>query len=283
MRQIAIYGKGGIGKSTTASNLSAALADAGYKVMQVGCDPKQDSTLHLVGGQLVPTILDAIREKGDSAVRLEDCCFEGYGGVIVAEAGGPEPGIGCAGRGVISALQLLEKLEAYTYFDIDIVIYDVLGDVVCGGFAMPIREGFARDIYIVTSGEMMALYAANNICKAIERFAENGVSIALGGLICNSRNTFQEMNIVSSFADKIKSKVITLIPRSHEVQMSESRGVTVIEALPESDQAQAYRNLAAAIMENNNLHIPSPTVTEKLTMMLKKFSPEERDGELVHL
>lgn len=283
MKQIAIYGKGGIGKSTTTSNLSAALAEAGYRVMQVGCDPKQDSTVTLVGGELVPTILDAIREKGEGNVRLEDCCFEGFGGVVVAEAGGPEPGIGCAGKGVMAALQLLDKLDGYRYFDIDIVIYDVLGDVVCGGFAMPMREGFAREIYIVTSGEMMALYAANNICKAIKRFAESGVPIKLGGLICNSRNTIQEEELVSGFAETMQSMMLMKIPRSHDVQLSESKGMTVIEALPESVQSQAYRNLATAIMENNNLHIPSPIGKDTLNLLLKEFSFNPYDGKVVEV
>lgn len=272
MRQIAIYGKGGIGKSTTTSNLSAALAETGYRVMQIGCDPKQDSTVNLAGGEILPSILDAIREKGEKEVTLEDCCFEGFGGIVVTEAGGPEPGIGCAGRGVISALQLLERLDAYKYFDIDIAIYDVLGDVVCGGFAMPMREGFAREIYVVTSGEMMALYAANNICKAIKRFAENGVPIRLGGLICNSRNTLNEEKIVTSFAEAIRSRVIMKIPRSHDVQFSESKGMTTIEALPKNGQAQSYRILAKAIIENNDLHIPSPIEKDRLNLLLKEFS-----------
>jgi nitrogenase iron protein NifH len=272
MRQIAIYGKGGIGKSTTTSNLSAALAKIGYRVMQIGCDPKQDSTTNLVGGQLVPTILDAIREKGEENVRFEDFCFEGFGGVVVAEAGGPEPGIGCAGRGVISALQLLEKLDAYRYFDIDFAVYDVLGDVVCGGFAMPMREGFAKEIYIVTSGEMMALYAANNIGKAVERFAEDGAPIKSGGLICNSRDTFREEEIVDSFARAINSRVIKKIPRSHDVQVGEAEGMTVIEAVPDSVQAQVYLDLATAIIENNNFHIPLTMPKDKLNLLLKQYS-----------
>lgn len=277
MRQIAIYGKGGIGKSTTTSNLSVAMAEAGYRVMQVGCDPKQDSTVNLVGGQLVPSILEALREKGEKNVRLEDCCFEGFGGVVVAEAGGPEPGIGCAGRGVISALQMLERLDAYRYFDIDIVVYDVLGDVVCGGFAMPIREGFAKEIYVVTSGEMMALYAANNIAKAIKRFSENGAGTSLGGLICNSRNTHQEEELVASFGELIKSRMIMKVPRSHEVQMSEAKGMTVIEAFPEGVQADAYRTLAETIIENRDLHVPSPVEMNTLKILLKDYSYGEAD------
>ncbi len=272
MRQIAIYGKGGIGKSTTTANLSASLAEAGYNVMQVGCDPKQDSTMNLVGGQVVPGILDAIRDKGEANVRLEDCCFEGYGGVVVAEAGGPEPGVGCAGRGVISALQFLERLDAFNYFNIDVVIYDVLGDVVCGGFAMPMREGFAREIYIVTSGEMMAIYAANNICKAIKRFAEAGVSIKFGGLICNSRNTYREEEVVTRFASKINSRMLAKVPRAHEVQISEAEGTTVIETVPQSDQAQVYRDLAGSIMNNTNHHIPVPMGQEELKAILKEYA-----------
>lgn len=280
MRQIAIYGKGGIGKSTTTANLSAALADAGYNVMQVGCDPKQDSTMNLVGGQVVPGILDAIRDKGEANVRLEDCCFEGYGGVVVAEAGGPEPGVGCAGRGVISALQFLERLDAFRYFDIDIVVYDVLGDVVCGGFAMPMREGFAREIYIVTSGEMMAIYAANNICKAVKRFADAGVSIQFGGLICNSRNTYQEEKVITRFADKINSRMLAKIPRAHEVQISEAEGTTVIETAPDSAQAHIYRDLASRIMNNSDLHIPKPMGQDELKAILKEYAMYEHAEDI---
>lgn len=281
MKQIALYGKGGIGKSTTSANLSAALADVGHNVLQVGCDPKQDSTINLTAGQLVPSILDAIREKGEANVTLEDCCFQGFGDVIVAEAGGPEPGIGCAGKGVIAALQLLEKLDAYQYFEIDIVLYDVLGDVVCGGFAMPMRTGFARECYVVTSGEMMALYAANNICKAIKRFSENGAPTRLGGLICNSRNTSNEMALVNTFAQNISSRLVCKVPRSHDIQVSESKGMTVIEALPESDQAQVYRDLATAIMENEALHIPSPVGKETLNDLMAQFTCDEYDDENV--
>jgi nitrogenase iron protein NifH len=278
MRQIALYGKGGIGKSTTASNLSAALAAAGHRVMQVGCDPKQDSTINLMGGRLIPSVLDAIRRKGERNVEMKDCCFEGFGGVVVAEAGGPEPGIGCAGRGVIAALQMLEHLGAYRHYGIDVVIYDVLGDVVCGGFAMPIREGFAREIYIVTSGEMMALYAANNICRAVRRFVDNGVPIRLGGLICNARNTYQEVETVRAFAHELNCRLVRVVPRSRDVQVAESRGMTVIEALPQSEQALAYRDLAGIIMDEPQAHVPAPIANERLQAILASAAASGLDA-----
>ena len=173
MKKIAIYGKGGIGKSTTTANLSAAFASRGLKVMQIGCDPKADSTKNLMDGKKIPTVLDQIRQKEDR-VSLEDLAFPGYGGVVCVESGGPTPGIGCAGRGIITAFEKLEELNAYEVFKPDIVLYDVLGDVVCGGFAMPIRGGYADHVLIVTSGEMMALFAADNIAHAIKNFGKRG-------------------------------------------------------------------------------------------------------------
>ena len=184
LRQIAIYGKGGIGKSTTTQNLTAGLAELGKQVMVVGCDPKADSTRLLLGGLAQKTVLDTLRDEGED-VELDSILKTGYGETRCVESGGPEPGVGCAGRGIITSIGLLERLGAYTD-DLDYVFYDVLGDVVCGGFAMPIREGKAKEIYIVASGEMMSLYAANNISKGIARYAEKG-GVRLGGIICNSR------------------------------------------------------------------------------------------------
>lgn len=247
MRKIAIYGKGGIGKSTTTSNLSMALASMGYKVMQVGCDPKADSTGALCQGKQILSVLDAIRDKGDD-VSLEDIVTEGSGGVLCIEAGGPTPGVGCAGRGIITAFEKMEKLGAFEVYKPDIVIYDVLGDVVCGGFAMPIRNGYARNVFVVTSGEKMSMYAAGNIALAVDNFKDRGYA-EFSGLILNKRNVEDEDNIVAGFADSIDTRVLATIQRSPLVQESEALGKTVVEAFPDSDQAEAYRTLAKIVLE----------------------------------
>ncbi|MCQ2537022.1 MAG: nitrogenase iron protein NifH [Lachnospiraceae bacterium] len=247
MRKIAIYGKGGIGKSTTTSNLSMALASMGYKVMQVGCDPKADSTGALCQGKQILSVLDAIRDKGDD-VSLEDIVTEGSGGVLCIEAGGPTPGVGCAGRGIITAFEKMEKLGAFEVYKPDIVIYDVLGDVVCGGFALPIRNGYARNVFVVTSGEKMSMYAAGNIALAVDNFKDRGYA-EFSGLILNKRNVEDEDNIVAGFADSIDTRVLATIQRSPLVQESEALGKTVVEAFPDSDQAEAYRTLAKIVLE----------------------------------
>ena len=182
MKKIAFYGKGGIGKSTTASNVSAALSLMEKKVCQIGCDPKNDSTRLLLGHICKETVLDQVRRKNPDEISREDIVHTGFHGITCVEAGGPEPGVGCAGRGIIVALQLLDKMKAIP--DMDVTLYDVLGDVVCGGFSMPIREGYAKEIYIVSSGELMSLYAANNIAKGIRRFATRGeVRLACSGIV----------------------------------------------------------------------------------------------------
>ena len=252
MIKIAVYGKGGIGKSTTTSNLSAALSDLGYKVMQVGCDPKADSTKNLVREEAlvngkIPTVLDQIKEKGKN-LKLEDIVFKGYGNTLCVEAGGPTPGIGCAGRGIIAAFEELEKLKAYETYNPDIVLYDVLGDVVCGGFAMPIRGGYADHVFVVTSGEMMSLYAACNISNAIKNFGSRGYA-KFNGLILNSRNIENEQEIVQKAAVEMETDIIKVLPRSGEVQMAEDKRMTVVEALPESKMAAEYRELAKRMIE----------------------------------
>ncbi len=247
MIKIALYGKGGIGKSTTASNLSAALAEKGYRVMQIGCDPKADSTQNLSGIDKAVTVLDALREKGDG-IQLEDIVKEGYGGVLCVEAGGPTPGIGCAGRGIITAFEKLEELNAYEIFKPDIVLYDVLGDVVCGGFAMPIRGGYADDVFVVTSGEKMALYAAANIALAIDNFKKRGYA-SFSGIILNARNVEREEELVEEFAREVGTRIVKKIPRSRFVQRAEGQHKTVIEAFPESEMAKEYRILAKRVLE----------------------------------
>ncbi len=247
MRKIAIYGKGGIGKSTTTSNLSEALAEKGYKVMQVGCDPKADSTKTVMGGKRIPTVLEQLREKGEE-LKLSDIVFEGYNGVLCVESGGPTPGIGCAGRGIISAFEKLEELKAFEIYRPDIVIYDVLGDVVCGGFAMPIREGYAREVFIVSSGEMMSLYAANNIAQAIKNFGKRGYA-KLSGLILNAKNIENEKEIVDKAVNEIGTKVIQYVPRSPDIQAAESKGGTIFEKLDTSPMKEVYRSLANQVLE----------------------------------
>ena len=268
LRQIAIYGKGGIGKSTTTQNLTAGFAESGKKVMVVGCDPKADSTRLLLGGLAQRTVLDTLREEGED-IDLDSILKEGFKGTLCVESGGPEPGVGCAGRGIITSIGLLERLGAYTD-DLDYVFYDVLGDVVCGGFAMPIREGKAKEIYIVASGEMMALYAANNISKGIARYARQG-GVRLGGIICNSRKVDREYEVVKAFAEELGTQLIHFVPRDNVVQRAEIRKKTVIDFDPEAAQAEEYRTLARNIENNTNFVIPKPLTQERLEEILMEY------------
>jgi nitrogenase iron protein NifH len=270
MRKIAIYGKGGIGKSTTTQNTVAGLAEMGRKVMVVGCDPKADSTRLLLGGLAQKSVLDTLREEGED-VDLEDIRRTGFAGTVCVESGGPEPGVGCAGRGIITSINLLEQLGAYADDEhLDYAFYDVLGDVVCGGFAMPIREGKAQEIYIVVSGEMMAMYAANNICKGIVKFAEAG-GVRLGGLICNSRKVDNEAEMIEAFAVKLGTQMIHFIPRDNMVQRAEINRKTVIEFDGAHPQADEYRTLARKI-EANDMHvIPRPMLTDDLEKLLIEY------------
>ncbi|MDR1192952.1 MAG: AAA family ATPase [Peptococcaceae bacterium] len=247
MRKIAIYGKGGIGKSTTTANVAAAFARMGHRVMQIGCDPKADSTVTVSGGRPVPTVLDTLRRQVDD-VSLGDIVVEGYGGILCVEAGGPTPGVGCAGRGIITAFEKLEELGAYERYRPDIVLYDVLGDVVCGGFAMPIRGGYAKEVFIVTSGEKMSLYAAANIVLAVDNFKNRGYA-RCAGLILNARDVENEAALVGELAREAKVPVIKIIPRDGDVQRAEALGKTVVEAFPDSRQAGEYQALAEKIWE----------------------------------
>lgn len=261
IKQIAIYGKGGIGKSTTTSNISAALAKAGYKVMQFGCDPKSDSTNTLRGGKYIPTVLDTLREK--NAVKPEEVIFQGFAGAYCVEAGGPAPGVGCAGRGIITAVQLLKQLKVYEELDLDIVIYDVLGDVVCGGFAVPIREGIAEHVFTVSSADFMAIYAANNLFRGIQKYSNSGGAL-LGGVIANHINAAYAREILDDFVKRTDTRVVEYIPRSVTVTQSELQGKTTIEAAPDSEQARIYARVAEKIAGHNESKVPSPLELQDL-------------------
>ena len=266
--KIAFYGKGGIGKSTTAANVSAAFSQKGHKVCQIGCDPKNDSTRLLLGHICKQTVLDTVRDSEDGEVTAQQIVHEGFNGIKCVEAGGPEPGVGCAGRGIIVAL---EKLNALNVIPEDsLVLYDVLGDVVCGGFAVPIREGYATDIYIVSSGELMSLYAANNIAKGICRFAGRGKA-RLGGIIGNSRNTVNEEKLLKEFANRLNTHLIAFIPRDIIVNQAENKRQTVIEFAPTSNQAEVYRRLAEDIENNQKLTVPTPMTFEELEELISKY------------
>lgn len=264
-RRIALYGKAGIGKSVTSSHISAALSQMGEKVMQVGCDPKRDSIALLCHG-IMPTVLEKLRlveseSEGRTEVTeeiLSEVIFQGFNDVSCCESGGPRPGIGCAGRGVMVGVQLLEELKVMEKRNITFAVYDVLGDVVCGGFAEPMRTGQTREVYVVTCGEPLTLYITNNILKAVKRIASEGVDVGVAGIIDNQRHVPFETEIVEEFATQVGVPVIEHIPRSLKVQEAEIQCQTVIEAFPDSDQAQVYRRLARKVLDNKYTHVPDP-------------------------
>jgi len=261
-KKIAIYGKGGIGKSTTVANISAAYSQEGKKLMVIGCDPKSDTTRTLYGKR-IPTVVSTLKDNHQPP--MDDLVFTGYNGILCVESGGPEPGVGCAGRGVIVAMKRLENAGAFEK-DLDIIFYDVLGDVVCGGFSVPLREDYADEVFIVSSGEYMSLYAANNISKGIKKLKGK-----LAGIICNCKGTPNEEEIVQSFAEKIGTQVIGTIKRSNLIQLSELDAKTVVEKYPKSEEAEEYRKLADKIFSNNKYVIPEPLNDEDFEDFFKQF------------
>ncbi|MDA8146457.1 MAG: nitrogenase iron protein [Thermaerobacter sp.] len=279
MRQIAFYGKGGIGKSTTSQNTLAAMAELGKRIMIVGCDPKADSTRLILHAKAQTTVMHLAAQRGSvEDLELEEVLRTGYRDIRCVESGGPEPGVGCAGRGVITAINFLEENGAYT--NLDYVSYDVLGDVVCGGFAMPIRENKAQEIYIVTSGEMMAMYAANNIARGVLKYATSG-GVRLGGLICNSRNVDREYELIEALAKRLNTQLIHFIPRDNIVQHAELRRMTVLEYAPQSPQTEQYRELARKIDANRNLTVPTPMSMDELEELLLEYGLIEEADETI--
>src|SRR5450631_394414 len=265
MRQIAFYGKGGIGKSTTQQNTMAALAEQGKRIMIVGCDPKADSTRLMLHAKAQTSVLSIAAELGSvEDVELEDVMREGYRGVRCVESGGPEPGVGCAGRGVITSINFLEANGAYE--DLDYVTYDVLGDVVCGGFAMPIREKKAQEIYIV---------------RGVLKYAHREDGVRLGGLICNSRQVDNERELIEELARRLNTQMIHFLPRDNVVQHAELRRMTVLEYDPAASMAQEYRTLARKIDENQMKTIPTPIEMDDLEQLLVDFGMVDSDDGFV--
>lgn len=254
MKTMCIYGKGGIGKSTTAANLAAAFAETGKKTGLIGCDPKADSTRNIMGRK-IPTVISLLGKEE------ENIAFTGYKDIVCVESGGPSPGTGCAGRGIIAALEEIKKREIFAGYDA--VIYDVLGDVVCGGFSMPLREQVADEVYLVTTCEFMSLYAANNICRGIKKYAQTG-KVRLAGIILNERSGIARQEIVEKFAQKIGTKIVGKIPMSTEIALAEAERKTVIERFPESSASIIFRKLADRILRNEDLSIPTPLEEEEL-------------------
>ncbi|MCL1879276.1 MAG: AAA family ATPase [Actinomycetia bacterium] len=264
--QIAVYGKGGIGKSTISANLSACLAASGRRVLQVGCDPKHDSTRLLLCGETVPTVLDYIRDTSPEHYDAQDIIRRGEFGVDCAEAGGPKPGVGCAGRGILTTFELLDRLGVRQR-GYDIILYDVLGDVVCGGFAVPIRNEYADQVYVVTSGEFMSLYAANNILRGLENYQLDRPRVA--GLIFNAREVpgkgeMDEAKRVMRFAQAVGLPVLLSLPRDTVFAAAEQAGRCLAAAFPESDMTRRFRKLADSLLSGSQTHYARPLTDERL-------------------
>jgi len=272
IRQIALYGKGGIGQSTVACNVSIALTEMGRKVMQVGCSPKGDSTAFLLpGGMMEKDILGFSRQTRVNADNIMECVEEGYKGIYCAESGGPEPAVGCAGRGVALALDYLTKFQVPQRLGRDFLVYDCIADVTCGGFGEPLRHGYAQEVYLVTSGELMSLYSSNNICIACADVAKSGGNVRIGGILVNMRGVENEEALMREFAERLGVPVMGFIPRSPLVQQAEAQGKTVLQCFPDSDLAELYRKLARDILAQKERHIPTPMRLDDILELSRKY------------
>ena len=264
MKEIAIYGKGGIGKSTLSANISAALSIKGSRVLQIGCDPKHDSTRLLMKGKRITTVLDYIRTTKVTDYKLEDILFEGFRNIGCIEAGGPKPGVGCAGRGIITAFELLDKFHIKEKYDT--VLYDVLGDVVCGGFAVPIRREYADTIFLVTSGEYMSIYAANNILRGIKNYDDSRCRVA--GILFNSRNVKNEDAKIRAFAEAVGLPVFAKIPRDDVFAKAEREQCTVVELDENKEVRDIFLNIAERMIQEPVLYPANPLSDEALEELL---------------
>jgi nitrogenase iron protein NifH len=281
MRQLAIYGKGGIGKSMVSSHISYALSKKGLRVLHVGCDPKHDSTRLLLNGNMPDTVLETLREKDFKvqSISMDEVVFESplskecQGEIYCAESGGPDPGLGCGGKGVVEAIETLKHLNVFEKLKLDVVLYDVLGDVVCGGFSMPIREGYADEIYIVSSGEIEVLFAASNIFKAIARFNPRS-GAKLGGIIGNLRELKNEKNILNGFAEMLGTQVVGFIPYSEKIKQCSGKGVTLFQHAPDTPECDSFRQLTDTIWNNQNFSVPKSISFEDLHAWWSKAKAE---------
>ena len=261
MKEIAIYGKGGIGKSTLSSNISAALSMAGKKVLQIGCDPKHDSTRLLMGGKRITTVLDYIKCVNPTGYKTEDILARGFRETGCIEAGGPTPGVGCAGRGIITAFELIDKLHIKEQYDT--IVYDVLGDVVCGGFAVPIRREYADTVFLVTSGEYMSIYAANNILRGIKNY--DGQERRVAGILYNCRNVKNEDERIKAFWESVGLPVFAKVPRNDIFALAEKKNVTVMEMTEGRNEiAEIFNDIAARILSGPQLYPAKPLSDEDL-------------------
>lgn len=276
MRKLAVYGKGGVGKSTIVSNLSAIYAMSGRKTLQIGCDPKADSTIALCGKESRRTVMDALRERRKVS-NVSDVLLKGRLGIDCVEAGGPEPGVGCGGRGVLRMLEALEEIKLVSSGNYDVVIYDVLGDIVCGGFAAPLRLGLGEIVTIVISDEDMSVYAANNIAKMVVEYASNG--IALGGLIANLKNNDADREWMEDFAGRIGTSIIGYVPRDRAFRKAMRAGMTVAEMAPDSEASASLRRIAEGIMEMRpaEIALPTPMGNEEIIDFLQSREIDDDD------